>query len=130
VSWLDVAIAGGRTAFEPGDEVAGTAAWELPAAPERLDLRLIWYTRGKGTQDVGVVASQELPAAISGRQEFRFTLPAGPYSFSGKLISLVWAVEMVAEPGGEAARADVAVSPTGREILLGPATEEPPPATG
>lgn len=45
-------------------------------------------------------------------------LPADPYSFSGTLISLVWALEVVAEPGGAAGRIDVVVSPTGNEIRL------------
>ena len=38
-------------------------------------------------------------------------VPAGPYSFEGKLITILWSVEVVAEPGSEAGRQDIVVSP-------------------
>lgn len=121
----------GRTAYEPGEEVAGTVSWELPAdkppehaptrAPTRVEVRLAWYTLGRGDRDTEIVASQTLEApGVSDRRSFRFRLPDGPYSFSGKLISLVWTVEAVLEPGSRAGRVDLVVSPTGREILLHP----------
>jgi len=53
------------------------------------------------------------------RREFRFRLPEGPYSFSGKLISLLWAIEVVASPGDMAGRAGIVVSPSGREVVIG-----------
>jgi hypothetical protein len=49
---------------------------------------------------------------------FNIRLPEGPFSFSGKLISLVWAMEAVAEPGSRAERLEITVSPDRREILL------------
>ena len=42
----------------------------------------------------------------------------GPWSFVGELITLVWAIEAVVEPGDHAARIEIAVSPTGRPIRL------------
>jgi hypothetical protein len=116
---LGIFIADGRTAFQPGETLEVSALWALAGAPERLEVRLFWYTRGKGTEDVGVVESERLenpPAA--GEHRWRFPLPAQPWSFSGKLISLVWAVELVVEPGERVARAEFTLSPDGREILL------------
>jgi hypothetical protein len=46
-------------------------------------------------------------------------LPEGPYSFSGKLISLIWALELACSPGSETVRREITVSPTGHEIVLG-----------
>jgi hypothetical protein len=120
---IAVVLAGDRAAFRPGEAVAGAADWRLEAAPERVEVRLFWYTQGKGTQDVGIVDRQtfERPGQEAS-QGFRFRLPEGPYSFSGKLISLAWAVEVVAEAAGgegEVARREIVVSPTGGEILLG-----------
>lgn len=126
MSWMEVVLDEGRAAFLPGEELRGAAAWRLETAPESLALRLFWYTQGKGTQDVGIADSLELPPSTEGRREFRFRLPEGPYSFSGKLISLLWAVELVAEPGGETARADLVLSPTRREVRIA-APEAPPP---
>jgi hypothetical protein len=138
MSWIRIETRDGVTAFRPGDEVAGTVRWQLDQPPRTLELRLFWYTQGKGDQDVGVVDS--LPLAepgLEGRSEgpsegsrsFRFRLPAGPFSFSGKLISLLWAIEAVSETGAgaQAERCEIIVSPTGREILLQPQAPPIPP---
>lgn len=119
----------GQGAFLPGDVLTGVAAWHFPKAPRDVEVRLVWSTRGKGTQDAAIVAVEkvERPEA-AGRHEFQFQLPEEPPSFSGKLISLVWAVELVAKGVSEAPRAEFVLSPTGREILLGqPGTTAPEP---
>lgn len=118
MSWLRIETEHGETAFEPGGEVAGTAAWSLDEVPQSLELRLFWCTAGKGISDLEVVARQHCDAMKEGRREFRFQLPAGPYSVSGQLVSVMWAIELVAEPSGEAARAEITVAPGGREVRL------------
>jgi hypothetical protein len=119
VSWLRVELDEGRASFRPGEVVRGTASWSLDAPPAAVEVRLIWFTQGKGDRDVGLVES--VPAAAPGAEgglSFAFTLPDGPYSFSGTLVSLLWAVEAVALPASDAASAELVVSPSGREILL------------
>lgn len=125
MSWIRIEPRDGATAFRPGDEVKGTVRWRLDHPPRSLELRLFWYTQGKGDQDMGVIASQPLDepgldVPAEGSRSFRFRLPAGPYSFSGGLISLLWALEAVAETVGhtQAERREIVVSPTGREILI------------
>jgi hypothetical protein len=114
----------GRAAFVPGEAIAGTASWSFDAQPDAVELRLIWYTQGKGTQDVGVVETVPYgPVAREDRREFKLHLPASPYSFSGKLISLLWALELVAQPSGESARFEFVLGPGGKEVVL----PEPPP---
>src|SRR5882672_9262525 len=107
-------MAGGKTKYRPGEAVEGVAFWELDAAPIAIELRLFWRTQGKGTVDVEVVQSMPVakPAAKD-RKPFRFPLPAGPYSVSGKLVSIVWGVELVAEPSVDASSVEIVVSPTG-----------------
>jgi hypothetical protein len=51
-------------------------------------------------------------------RSFRFRLPEAPYSFSGKLISLVWALELVLEPSKEVTRREIIVAPGGQEVHL------------
>ena len=116
---LTIELTGARAAYPPGAEVTGHLAWSLPAAPHRLELRLFWHTRGKGSPDVQVVETLafDYPRATDHR-EFRVRLPAAPYSFSGKLISLLWALELVALPGNQTARAELTLSPTGAELHL------------
>ena len=119
MSVLELQTAEGDTWFTPGSTVSCTASWHLESDTERLELRLFWYTEGKGTQDVMVVARRivENPES-SGHRSFEFRLPVGPYSFSGTLITLRWALELVALPGGETARLDLVMSPTPVEISI------------
>ncbi len=118
-SELGIFIADNRTHFRPGETLVVSTLWALPDVPETLEVRLFWYTRGKGTQDVDIVATQQIgKAEAAGERSLTFTLPMQPWSFSGKLISLIWAVELVAEPGERSARAEFTLSPDGAEILL------------
>jgi hypothetical protein len=116
---LGVETRDGNTSFRPGEVVEGRATWQLDEEPKSVELRLFWYTSGKGDRDVGVAESVvfEEPGA-SRLQPFQFRLPDGPYSFSGKLITLTWAIEIIAEPGGRCESLEITVSPTGEEIRL------------
>jgi hypothetical protein len=117
---LSIELNDGKDAFAPGGQVEGRIEWGLDANPRALELSLLWYTRGKGTRDVRVLNTHRIdsPGAV-GSDKFSFALPPGPYSFSGKLISLIWALELTCTPGDETARKEITVSPTGKEILLG-----------
>lgn len=126
---IEVQIRDGYTAFRPGDVVEGTVRWQLEPGPAEIEARLFWYTLGKGDQDIGIVETIPYGNPVpTDRRQFRFRLPEGPYSFSGKLISLAWAVEVVAHPGDVAGRAEITVSPTGDEIRLALAPPTPEPA--
>lgn len=108
-----------KTTFAPGQAVYGAIQWSLEANPPALELSLFWYTMGKGTRDVGVVETLTLDRlGPCGSKEFSFTLPDGPYSFSGKLISLIWALELTCSEGEPMTRQEITVSPTGQEIVL------------
>jgi hypothetical protein len=119
MEWMRIETRDGLTAFLPGETVEGTLGWHFDGPARSVELRLFWYTEGKGDQDVGVVAAAPYGnPGTEGIREFRFRLPEGPYSFSGKLISLCWALEAVAEPGPRAERLPITVSPTRQEIVL------------
>lgn len=119
MSWIQVETDDGATAFRPGDVISGRARWQLAEPPEGVDLRLFWYTEGKGTQDLEIAETISFanPAAED-RRTFQIRVPRGPFSFSGKLISLIWALEIVVHPTEECGRTLISVSPTGEEILL------------
>jgi hypothetical protein len=119
MSWMTLELRDGKVSYRPGETVQGAARWELDAPPSRVEARLFWYTRGKGTQDVEIVrtAAWELPSNAE-KREFSFQIPDSPFSFSGKLVSVLWAVEAVTEPPGEVARVEVTVSPSGAEVIL------------
>lgn len=114
---IDIFPVENRPAYRPGETVELTGLWALRAAPRSIEARLFWFTRGKGSEDLEVVAMQ--PAAgtpAAGEHRFRFTLPDGPWSFSGKLITLQWAVELVADE--LSARWEFTLGPDGREVRL------------
>ena len=114
-----------KTAFRPGEIIAGAVLWEFENAPDLAEVRLLWFTRGKGTEDgatIGTVTLDAAPAADT--REFSFHAPNGPYSFSGTLIALIWAIEFVAKPGSEFQRIEITIAPDAREIAL-PRIEQP-----
>jgi hypothetical protein len=117
---VTLATENGGTWYRPGERVRGSVAWRLEGAPEALELRLFWFTSGKGTRDVEVVASHRIESPGSGgSRSFELAVPRGPYSFSGRLITLSWAVEAVALPNGETARLDLVIGPRPVEVALG-----------
>ena len=120
---LTIELKDNRTALEPGQTVVGEASWQVDRA-KSVQVRLFWYTAGKGTRDVQIVDSKPIAEpAPNGQTSFSLQLPDQPYSFSGKLISLIWAVELVIEPGDHSARAEFVMGPGGREVTLGVAPE-------
>ena len=112
-----------KTSFKPGNTISGDIVWsnERPET-ENIEARLIWYTEGKGDQDVEVVDSISFEltgnSTQNGQGRFEFVAPHRPSSFSGKLISLMWAIEAIVYPGKNGERTDIVVSRTGREIVL------------
>jgi hypothetical protein len=108
-----------RTAFEPGARVSGVAAWSARAAPLAMELRLTRAVRGPGGRDFTIAETVSLPKPLAvERRLFTFTLPTGPYSFHGDLISLTWAFELVASPGDDKVRLEITLAPGAREIDL------------
>ncbi len=116
---MNVQLADDRTKYRPGERLEGVAFWELGLPPKSVALRLYWRTQGKGTVDLKIVRPGKFdrPAA-SDRRPFSIDLPPGPYSVSGKLVSIVWGVELVAEPKGESGNVEITISPTGEEVRL------------
>lgn len=110
----------------PGEDVSGRAVWHLDAPAEAVELRLFWHTRGKGTEDVEIVNEIRIDVPeMTGERAFSFTLPLGPYSFSGSLITLAWALELVALPAGRTERVELVVAPVPVEIRLESLGREP-----
>lgn len=104
--------------YEPGETIRGRAEWSFEQVQKSLEIHLVWYTSGKGTDDIEIVEAIQLDPALNGSKDFAFRLPDSPYSFSGKLISLSWAVEFVADPYGMERLDPIIVGPDRKEIQL------------
>jgi len=107
----------GGTWFKPGELIEGRASWHLDGEVEAVEVRLFWFTTGKGSQDVEIVSNLRTDSPeTSGHNDFSIRAPEGPYSFSGKLITLGWAIELVALPSGETERLDLLIAPAPVEV--------------
>jgi hypothetical protein len=108
-------------AYHPGDNAQVTLGWQSDEPIESLELRLVWNTTGKGDRDLSIPQTVTFPApSLSGSQTTTVQLPWGPYSFSGKLISLIWAFELIALPSEDSIRQEIVIGPDAREVLIGP----------
>ena len=109
----------GGTWFKPGETIKVNAEWYLDDEADAIEVRLFWYTSGTGTQDVGLVQTRRVDRPEqNGNRSFQMRVPRGPYSFSGKLITLEWAIEVVVLPSGETERFDLTIGPQPVEVDL------------
>lgn len=107
------------SSFLPGEVVSGKVFWQLPKPPEKAVLHLLWCTSGKGTEDISIIDEISFQTGgVSAEHPFKFTLPLSPYSFSGKILSLQWMLEMVLTKPDESQQQVITVSPTKNEINL------------
>ena len=105
--------------IQPGGEIRGTLHWSSDQDLKAIKLRLSWSTEGKGSGDSGTAHQDTLDnPPRRGSQDFVLYAPEAPYSFSGKVVSLIWSVGARAEPSGETVWEAVTISPTGEEIVL------------
>lgn len=105
--------------FEPGEVIEIGVEWSLADVPTAVELRVVWNTSGKGDVDFGVARTVCLdnPAVHDSRQ-VSLTLPSRLYSFSGRLLSLSWGLELVALPSNESIRKDIIIGPGRHEVIL------------
>ena len=116
---MEIILADKNACFAPGQALDGDLVWNFPKAPRWLELRLFWYTEGKGTQDVSVVARQRMdhPSA-NGKQSFHFSAPHHPPSCSGSLVTIRWALELVSQDRQPPPMVRLVIAPHAREIIL------------
>jgi hypothetical protein len=107
-----------RRDLRPHDTVTGQVAWLLENVPRDLELRLCWFTRGRGTEESRTVDVLPLSDTLRGERTFSFRLPAEPWSVNGTLVQIAWALEVVAKKKGSLALEEFVVAPQRREIEL------------
>ncbi len=101
-------------AVEPGDPITGIVTWK--GATQSVLVTLRWETRGKGDTDGEVVERATLPAVGVVAVRFALTAPHQPFSFSGKLISVVYFV--TASVTGSETTQEIVIAPGGKEVVL------------
>jgi hypothetical protein len=88
--------------YQPGDRltgrfmVEGGRPWSLRAA----ELSVLWYTAGKGDEDLAVhfferfVEDAVRPLDLRVPRRFASVLPASPLSYDGQIVKVCWCVRL------------------------------------
>jgi hypothetical protein len=109
---LGLRLDGDRAAYRPGDTLSGSY---LPpravGTVEAAELSVLWYTEGKGDEDLGVHHFERFgyeddgPGAARRERRFSTRLPNTPLSYDGILVKIVWCVRvrLFLDEGGERA---------------------------
>lgn len=120
MKYVQISVDDNATSFRPGENIGGTVRWQLEESVKSIEIHLLFFTSGKGTSDHEIIETIPIEnPPMSGSQRFDWRLPQSPYSFSGKLISLIWAIEAVVLPSDEAETYQFQMTSTGKEIVIG-----------
>jgi hypothetical protein len=88
--------------YQPGEHLAGRFFLEDPQPPDlrAAELSVLWYTAGKGEEDLGVHYFERFSAEGGQRLDlrvphrFHLALPASPLSYDGILVKLCWCARL------------------------------------
>ena len=84
-----------------------------------MELRLFWTTFGVGIPESKVVQAVTFERLLTfDSRPFKFNLPAFPYSYRGKLMSLSWVLEATLFPSRRTVRKHFIMGPEGKEVVL------------
>jgi len=93
---------GDHRMFHPGDTLAGEYRVEgmQPDEAKAIELSVLWYTEGKGEEDLAVhFFERREPAGgnyVDLAQPCRFStrLPNSPLSYAGRILKICWCVRV------------------------------------
>jgi hypothetical protein len=116
---VTIQLAENRNSFSPGERITGQVSWQFDVPPESAELRLRWFTDGRGIGDEDIVQTIPFPAPqATETRPFSLTLPEAPYSFTGTLITLSWSLEAVFQPNDYTGSVGLILAPGGEAISL------------
>jgi hypothetical protein len=131
---IEIDIAHPAGSFQPGDQLAGEfhvancSGRNLRAA----ECSVLWYTVGKGDEDLHVHALERYELQQDGRsvssctQRFSFSLPPSPQSYDGVIVKVRWCVRVrVFLSGGQevVSQTPIVLGHTGSARLAEPISE-------
>src|SRR5262245_10729919 len=117
---ITIVLKGSTNQYRPEQKIYGTVHWNLPQSSEQIELSLLWYTIrpgplehlrlvGGGSTMVDSLLIQS-PLQIAS-QDFEFSIPIGPYTYTGKLFSIIWGVLAVSKPDNTKSSIHLTVHP-------------------
>ena len=116
---LELNIEEGRLSFSPGEAVNVELEWELEERTTEIKLRLVWFTKTKGKPEFELIQEESISNPdLTGKRSFKFQIPIMPYSFQGKLFSLIWAFEAELIPGKRIFRQEISIGPDQKAVSV------------
>ena len=99
---ISLCFVGPRRAFAAGDEFE--AEYQIDACPsediQAIEAAVLWYTEGKGDEDLGVhYFERRTPADaedgdLRPLRRFHIKLPNSPLSYSGAIVAIKWCIRV------------------------------------
>jgi hypothetical protein len=99
---LSICLAGAKRSFAAGDELVGEYQIDQvdPADIQAVEASVVWYTEGKGEEDMGVhYFERRLPSDaedgdLRPMRRLRTRLPNSPLTYTGAILSIRWCVRL------------------------------------
>ena len=96
-----------------------TLARDASSKTDPLTVQLGWFTEGRGTRDAAVVWGEELTGLAPGADRtFEVRLPETPWTFSGRLVSASWRLEVLDAKRQPLVAVPLVIAPGGQPVVL------------
>jgi hypothetical protein len=87
--------------YFPGETLSATyhVVPEGDRGVEAVEVSVLWYTEGKGDEDLGVhsferLSAEHVPVDLDRPQRFSTRLPRSPLSYDGLIVKVCWCVRV------------------------------------
>jgi hypothetical protein len=98
---VSIALKAYTRIFAPGDELIADFQIDAvePEEVEAVEASVLWYTEGKGDEDLGVhffkrFDGQRDPTPLHELRSIATTLPESPLSYDGRIVKIRWCVRV------------------------------------
>jgi hypothetical protein len=99
---ISLCLVGQKRSYSAGDELVAEYQFDAVLADEiaAVEASVLWYTEGKGDEDLGVhfferrVPSDADQGDLRTLRRFTSQLPSSPLSYTGQLFSIRWCVRV------------------------------------
>jgi hypothetical protein len=99
---LSICLVGSKRAFSAGDELVCEYQIDAvdPADIQAVEVSVVWFTEGKGEEDMGVhYFERRLPSDaedgdLRPMRRLRTRLPNSPLSYAGAILTIRWCVRL------------------------------------
>lgn len=116
---ISIQLKDGKISYQPGEKINGELEWDLNQEVENIAINVFWYTEGIGNQDSEIAGTEIIKSPLkSDRQSFEIELPMAPYSYSGQISSLKWAIEATVLKDKVKDVKEFSMMPGNKEIIL------------